>query len=102
MAFKFLDVVTMDKTLNWLTFRDYVSIFKVTGGHYVSKLTFFARCFLKVFANNGFQILRYGDHELHLELLTFHDWVNFQGHRLSTVNGITVENRYFDASKKKL
>ena len=39
LAFKFSDMVTMDKTLNWLTFCDLDSIFKVTGGDYVSKLT---------------------------------------------------------------
>ena len=31
MVFKFWDMVTMDKTLNWLTVRDLCSIFKVTG-----------------------------------------------------------------------
>ena len=31
MAFKFLHMVTMDKTLTWLTFYDYGLIFKVTG-----------------------------------------------------------------------
>ena len=31
MALKFSDMVIMDKTLDWLTFRDYGSIFKVTG-----------------------------------------------------------------------
>ena len=35
MAFKFSDIVTMDKTLNWLTFRNLGAIFKVTEGHYV-------------------------------------------------------------------
>ena len=40
MAFKFSDMATMDKTLNWLTFCDISSIFKVTGGRYVSKLIF--------------------------------------------------------------
>ena len=34
------------KTLNWLTFCDYGSIFKVAGGHYVSKLNLFMRYFL--------------------------------------------------------
>ena len=41
MAFKFSDMVTLDKTLNWLTFCEICSIFKVTGGHYVSKFTLF-------------------------------------------------------------
>ena len=40
MAFLFADMVTIDKTLNWFTFRDYGSIFKVTEIHYVSKLTY--------------------------------------------------------------
>ena len=58
MAFKFSDIMTMDKAVNWLTFRDYGSIFKATGFQYVSKLTLFTWYFLQVFAN-GFQILRY-------------------------------------------
>ena len=45
-VFQFSDIVSMDKTLNWLTFRDLGSIFKVTKGHYVSKLTLFTWYFL--------------------------------------------------------
>ena len=41
IVFKFSDMVTVDTTLNWFTCLDYVSIFKVTGGHCVSKLTMF-------------------------------------------------------------
>ena len=41
MAFKCSDMLTIDKTFNWLTFCDLVSVFNVTGGHYVSKLTFY-------------------------------------------------------------
>ena len=40
-------MVTMDNTLNWLTFRDYGSIVKVTWGYYVSKLTLFMWYFLE-------------------------------------------------------
>ena len=46
MDFIFSDMVTMDKTLNWFTFCDNGSIFKVTGGHYVSKVTLFMWYFL--------------------------------------------------------
>ena len=53
MAFKFSDMVTMVKTLNWLTFCDLGSIFKITEGHYVSKLTLFMRYFLQ-FCTDGF------------------------------------------------
>ena len=45
-------------------------IFKVTGGHYVSKLTFFMQYFIQVFSN-GFQILGYGDHGTDLEMINF-------------------------------
>ena len=41
MVFKFSDMVIMDKSLNWIFFRDYGSIFKVSWDHYVSKLTLF-------------------------------------------------------------
>ena len=68
MAFKFSDMVTMDKALNRLTFCEYGSIFKVTEGHYVSKLSLFMQYLLQVFAN-GFQILRYSDHGQDLELI---------------------------------
>ena len=67
MAFKFLDIVTMDKMLYLLTFRDYSSIFKVTGGNYVSKFTLFTQYLLRFFTN-GFKILRYGDHGQDLDL----------------------------------
>ena len=40
MAFKFSDMVTMDNTLNWLTFRDCGLIFKVTGGSLCFKINF--------------------------------------------------------------
>ena len=76
MGFKFSDMVTMDKTWNWLTFCDHGSIFNVTGGHYVSKLTLFTQYFLKKIAN-GFQILRYGDHGQDLELINVSwQWLN--------------------------
>ena len=68
MAFKFTDMVTMDKTLN--RFCYYGSFFKVTGGHYVSKLTLFTGYFQQFFAN-GFQVLRYGDHGPDLERINF-------------------------------
>ena len=71
MAFKFSDMVTMDKTLNLLAFRDHASIFKVTGGYYVSSFTLFAQYFGQ-FSTDGFQILRYSD----LELM---NCLNFQG-----------------------
>ena len=67
---KFSDMVTMDKSLNWLTFSDYGSIFNVPEGPYVSKLTLFMRYFLQVFTN-FFQILRFGDHGPALELINF-------------------------------
>ena len=40
MAFKFSDMVTVDKTLNRLTFCDRGSIFKVTGGQLCLKINF--------------------------------------------------------------
>ena len=46
MGFKFTDMVSMDKTLNWLTFHDFDWIFNVTGDHYVTKLTLFMQYFL--------------------------------------------------------
>ena len=68
-----------------LTFRDYGSIFKVTWGHYVSKLTLFTQYFLQFFTN-GFQILRYGDYGQNLELVNFL-WLllNFKGHQGSFI-----------------
>ena len=76
IAFTFSDMVTIDKTLNWLTFYDYGSVFKVTR-HYVSKLTLFTQCCLQFFINS-FQHHRYGD----LNLVNFSWlWLNFQGHR---------------------
>ena len=39
MAFKFSDMVAMSKTVNWFTFCDLGSIFKIMGGNYVSKWT---------------------------------------------------------------
>ena len=49
MAFEFSDMMTMDKTLNWLPFCDLGSIFKVTRGHLVSKLT----CLCDIFCGFG-------------------------------------------------
>ena len=81
MAFKLSDMVTMDKTFDWLTFHDYGSIFKVTGHHYVSKLTLFTWYFQQ-FSTNGFQILTYMvTMDKTLNLLMFCEWPNFQGHR---------------------
>ena len=37
-GFKLRHLVSMDKTFNWLTFRDLVTMFQVTGGCYLSKL----------------------------------------------------------------
>ena len=54
MGFKFSDMVTMNKILNWVTFPDYGSICKVKGGHYVSKLTLFAQYFLEFFLPMAF------------------------------------------------
>ena len=83
MAFTFSDIVTMDKILNCLTLHDYGSMLKVTGGHYVWKIIFYMRYFLQSFTN-GFQILRYGNHEQDLELINFSGLgLNFQGHMRS-------------------
>ena len=49
MAFKSSDMVNKDETVNWLPFRDLGSIFKVTGDHYVSKLTLFTWYFWQFF-----------------------------------------------------
>ena len=95
MAFKFTDMVTMEKILHWLMFRDYGSLFKVTGGHYVSKLTLFT-CYFLQFFTNGLQILRYGDHGQDLELINFPWlWLNFQGHRGYYVSKLTLFTHYF-------
>ena len=94
MTFKFSDMAIMDKTLNWLTFRDCGSIFKVTGGH-ASKLTLFTQYFLQFFTN-GFQILRCDDHEQGLELLNSSWlWRNFQGRRGYYVSKLTLFTQYF-------
>ena len=45
-SFQILRYSDHGQDLNLLTFRDIVSIFKFTGGHYVSKLTLFTQYFL--------------------------------------------------------
>ena len=78
--FKFSDVVTMDKTLNWLSFSWPWLNFQDHGGHYVSNLTLFTQYFLQLFAR-GFKILRYGNHWWDLELINFSLlWLNFESH----------------------
>ena len=93
MAFKFLDVVTMDKTLNSLPFCDYDSIFKVIGGHYVSKLTLFMLYFLQF--TNGFNFSDMVTMDKTLNLLTFCDYGSIVKVTWGHVSTLTLFTRYF-------
>ena len=93
LAFKFTDM-SMDKTLNWLTFYDYGSILKVTGGHYVSKLTLFMQYFL-VF-HQWLSNSQISDHRQDLELIHFSWlWLNFHGTGGHYVSKLTLFMWYF-------
>ena len=65
-GFQILRYGALDKTLNCVTFCDLVSIIKVTGSHYVSKLTLFTQCCL-YFCHDGFQIKTLGKHSQDIE-----------------------------------